>query len=102
MPHGRGGIAERVLDDKLLLRLAENEADAWLIARMFEEIVHRCKVEVHLAGVLRLERSALQVFCGARRYVALAVRRLARRPAVREQRHITACARKVGLSVHFQ
>ena len=58
-PHRRGRITERILDNKLLLRLAENKADARLIAWMFQKIVHCCEVEVHLAGVFRLERAPL-------------------------------------------
>ena len=43
------------------LRFAENESDARLIVRMAQAVVNGGKVEVHLAGVLWLERRHLQV-----------------------------------------
>ena len=60
-PYRGGHITERILDNKFLLRLAENKAYARLIAWMFEKIVHRGEIEVHLAGVLGLERAAFQI-----------------------------------------
>lgn len=59
--HGRAHVAERVFDNQLLFRFAENQADAGLVGGVLEKIVYRREVEVHFAGVLRFERAALKV-----------------------------------------
>src|SRR5262249_37349098 len=41
--------------------LAQDQADAAAVAGVAEQVVHRGQVKVHLAGVLRLERAALEV-----------------------------------------
>lgn len=41
--------------------LAQDDADAWLVIRVAQQIVHRRKVEVHLASELRPELHHLEV-----------------------------------------
>ena len=59
--HRRRRITKRILDDNLVLRFAKNEADTRLVARVFEKVVNRSKVEIHFAGVLRFKSGSFQV-----------------------------------------
>jgi len=68
--HRRRGVPESIFRYDPVLRLAQDETDARLVVGMAEKVVDGGKIEVHFAGVLRLERCRLQVFCGAGRYVA--------------------------------
>lgn len=88
-PHRGRGATERVFNDNFRLRLAENQPNAWLIAGMFESVIDRRQVEIHLAGIFWFELPALQFFCGARRYVALGPFASDFRMAHGGKRHIT-------------
>src|SRR5450432_2570785 len=54
-------VAERVFDDDLVLLLAEHEADARLVPIAPELGIRGGQVEVHLAGVLRLELAGVEL-----------------------------------------
>src|SRR5882672_4416938 len=54
-------VPESVFRNDPILRLAENEANAWLVIRMAKHVIDGGEVEVHLAGVLRLERRHLEI-----------------------------------------
>jgi len=59
--HRRRGVPEGIFRYDPVLRFAQDEADARLVVGMAEKVVDGGEVEVHLAGVLRLERRRLQV-----------------------------------------
>jgi len=54
-------VAQRIFDNHPVPPLAENQPNARLVVRMAQQIVHRRKVEVQLAGILGLEIAALQL-----------------------------------------
>jgi hypothetical protein len=54
-------IAKSVFDEHFIVSLAEYDADARLIVWVFQEIVDGRKIEVHFAGVFRLEVADLQI-----------------------------------------
>ena len=60
-PHRRVHPAQCVLDHQFLFCFTEDEADGWLISGVLEKVIHRGEVEIHFAGVLRLEGATLQV-----------------------------------------
>jgi len=54
-------IAEGILRHNSFLRLAQDESNARPVVGMAEHVIDSGEVEVHLACVLRLERSHLQI-----------------------------------------
>lgn len=58
---GFGHVPQGVLGDDLVARLAQDQADGWLIVRVAEQVVHSREIEIHLAGVLGFEGLGLQV-----------------------------------------
>src|SRR5437667_12330321 len=59
--HRRRCVSKGVFRNDPILRLAKNEANARLVIRMAEHVIDGGEVEVHLAGVLRLERRHLEI-----------------------------------------
>ena len=57
----RVDAAQRILDDDAVALAAQDQADAGVIARLAVAVIQRREIEIHLAGMLRLERSRLQV-----------------------------------------
>lgn len=98
--HRCRSIAKGVLDNQFLSALAQYQSDGRVVAGVLEHVIDRGQVEVHLAGVFWFEWSGLEIFCGARRYVALG-------PSVSDlwmaydvKRHIIS-ARPGQSSLHF-
>ena len=54
-------VAESVLSDHLILRLAKNDADTGFVVRVPQQIIDGGKVEIHLAAELRLELTGFQL-----------------------------------------
>ena len=53
--------AKCILDDDAVALAAQDQADAWIVVRLAVVIIQCREIEIHLAGVLRLERPRLQV-----------------------------------------
>ena len=51
-------VAKRVLGNDAVFFLAQNEADTRLVVRVTKQIIPCGKIEVHLAGIFRLERTS--------------------------------------------
>lgn len=56
-----GHVAQRVFRDDAVLFLAQDQADAGFVIGVAQQIIYGGKLEVHLAGVLRLERAPFEV-----------------------------------------
>ena len=54
-------VAKRIFCNDAVFFLAQNEADTRFVARMAKQIVDGGKIEVHLAGVFRFERTTFQI-----------------------------------------
>src|ERR1035441_4641371 len=54
-------VPESVFGDDSILRFAENEADAGMVVRVAEKVIHSRQVKVHLPSVLGLKGAHLQI-----------------------------------------